>query len=99
MKQKLLLHTCCACCSTEVIERLKKEYDITLFFSNSNIYPFDEYEKRLEEAKKIAKIMELDLYEDAFQSIEWEMFVAQANTGEENANFDSYKRIAIKKMP
>ena len=73
--KKLLLHTCCACCSTEVIERLKKDYEITLFFSNSNIYPFDEYEKRLNEAKRIAKIMELDLYEDAYQSIEWEMFV------------------------
>ena len=58
--KKLLLHTCCACCSTEVIERLKKDYDITLFFSNSNIYPFDEYEKRLEEAKKIVPFSMLD---------------------------------------
>ncbi|MBT4824675.1 epoxyqueuosine reductase QueH [Candidatus Woesearchaeota archaeon] len=73
--KKLLLHTCCACCSTEVIERLKKEYDITLFFSNSNIYPIEEYEKRLEEAKKIAEIMELDLVEDEYLSLEWEMFV------------------------
>ncbi|MFH1440204.1 MAG: epoxyqueuosine reductase QueH [Candidatus Woesearchaeota archaeon] len=78
-KQKLLLHVCCACCSTEVIERLAGEYDITLFFSNSNIYPFDEYEKRLKSAKKLAKEMGLDLYEDEFQSIEWEMFVSDAS--------------------
>jgi epoxyqueuosine reductase len=82
--KKLLLHVCCACCSTEVIERLKKDYDITLFFSNSNIYPFDEYEKRLNEAKKISKIMELDLYEDTYQSIEWEMFVANAGLNSED---------------
>jgi len=30
--KKLLLHVCCAPCSTAVIEALKKEYEITLFF-------------------------------------------------------------------
>ena len=46
--KKLLLHVCCAPCSTSVIERLKAEYDynITAFFSNSNILPEDEYNKR-----------------------------------------------------
>ena len=94
--KKLLLHTCCACCSTEVIERLKKDYDITLFFSNSNIYPFDEYEKRLNEAKRIAKIMELDLYEDAFQSIEWDMFVA--NAGLDSEDIEKNEETNYKKM-
>ena len=101
-KQKLLLHTCCACCSTEVIERLKENYEITLFFSNSNIYPFDEYEKRLGEAKKIAKIMELDLYEDSFQSIEWEMFVANAGDisveGEKSIATEEKEETNYKKM-
>lgn len=46
--QKLLLHVCCAPCASSVIERLKKEnlYNITLFFSNSNILPEEEYKKR-----------------------------------------------------
>lgn len=46
--EKLLLHVCCAPCSTSVIERLKAEteYKITLFFSNSNILPETEYTKR-----------------------------------------------------
>lgn len=46
--KKLLLHVCCAPCSTSVLERLvsENEYHITLFFSNSNILPIEEYNKR-----------------------------------------------------
>lgn len=46
--KKLLLHVCCAPCASSVLERLKQEtdYDITLFFSNSNILPEEEYNKR-----------------------------------------------------
>lgn len=46
--KKLLLHACCAPCLSSVIERLKDEtdYNITVFFSNSNILPKGEYEKR-----------------------------------------------------
>lgn len=48
--KKLLLHVCCAPCLSSVIERLKEETDyiITLYFSNSNILPQKEYEKRKE---------------------------------------------------
>ena len=44
----MLLHVCCAPCSSSVIERLKAEtdYSLTLFFSNSNILPEEEYNKR-----------------------------------------------------
>ena len=41
-KQKLLLHSCCAPCSTAVIERLKDDYDIVIFYYNPNIYPEEE---------------------------------------------------------
>ena len=46
--KKMLLHVCCAPCLTSVFERLKAEtdYEITLFFSNSNILPKAEYERR-----------------------------------------------------
>lgn len=45
---KMLLHVCCAPCLSSVLERLKAEteYEITLYFSNSNILPQAEYEKR-----------------------------------------------------
>ena len=54
-KPKLFLHACCAPCSSHCLKVLKDYFDITIFFSNDNIYPFEEYEKRLEEIIKFAK--------------------------------------------
>lgn len=48
-KKKILLHSCCAPCSTAVIERLKDDYDITIYYYNPNIYPEEEYLKRKNE--------------------------------------------------
>ena len=48
-KHSLLLHSCCAPCSSHVILLLKDYFDITIFYSNDNIYPYDEYQKRLNE--------------------------------------------------
>jgi hypothetical protein len=45
-KAKLLLHVCCACCATEVYNRLKDNYEVTLFWYNPNIYPYSEYKSR-----------------------------------------------------
>lgn len=50
-KQKMLLHICCAPCSSYVLELLENEYDITIFFYNPNITPESEYVKRLDELK------------------------------------------------
>ncbi|RMF89991.1 MAG: recombinase [Methanobacteriota archaeon] len=52
---KLLLHICCAPCSTEVIERLKGDYDVTGFFYNPNIHPRREYGFRLKELERFSK--------------------------------------------
>ena len=52
-KPKLLLQSCCAPCSTTVIERLIKHFDITIIYYNPNIEPFEEYEKRKQEQIKI----------------------------------------------
>ncbi len=51
----LLLHSCCAPCSSAVIDRLKDYFDITILYYNPNIEPFGEYEKRKEEQKKFLK--------------------------------------------
>ena len=53
---KLLLHCCCAPCTTSVLERLNPDYDITLFFYNPNIDTEDEYNKRSAEMYKIPDI-------------------------------------------
>ncbi len=61
IKQKILLHSCCAPCSTAVIERLKEDFDIVIIYYNPNIYPEDEYIKRKnEEIKYINHLNEID---------------------------------------
>lgn len=60
-KPSLLLHACCAPCSSYVLEYLHSHFDITLFFYNPNIYPKDEYQKRLDELKRLVREMELDI--------------------------------------
>mgnify|MGYP003612954812 CR=1 FL=1 len=46
---KLLLHSCCAPCSSHVISFLTNYFDITIYYYNPNIYPKTEYEKRKQE--------------------------------------------------
>ena len=46
-RPKILIHSCCAPCSTYVLEYLEKFSDITIFFSNSNIHPKEEYIRRM----------------------------------------------------
>ncbi|MGN0798601.1 MAG: epoxyqueuosine reductase QueH [Christensenellales bacterium] len=61
MKKKMLLHSCCGPCSTSVIDRLKDEYDLTIFYYNPNIYPQEEYQKRLAEQQKYVRLIGLDI--------------------------------------
>ncbi len=56
-KRKILLHSCCAPCSTAVIERLAEFYDITVFYYNPNIYPEEEYLKRKSEQVRFIKAL------------------------------------------
>ncbi|MFQ9322158.1 MAG: epoxyqueuosine reductase QueH [Enterococcus durans] len=51
-KPKLLIHTCCAPCSTHTLEFMCQHAEVTLFFSNSNIQPKSEYLRRLHEQKR-----------------------------------------------
>jgi epoxyqueuosine reductase len=70
--QNILLHTCCAPCATTCTERLLSlGYGIILFFSNSNIFPEEEYEKRLENARKLAGILNLRLEADQYDHEAW----------------------------
>ena len=54
-KKKILLHCCCGPCSTAVLERLQQFFDITLFYYNPNIYPKEEFDKRLENQIIVSK--------------------------------------------
>lgn len=52
---KLLLHSCCAPCSSYVLEYLSKYFYITVFYYNPNIYPDEEYMKRVKEQQDFIK--------------------------------------------
>jgi predicted adenine nucleotide alpha hydrolase (AANH) superfamily ATPase len=50
-KPTLLLHACCGPCSSYVLEYLSQYFAITVFYYNPNIYPQEEYNRRLSELK------------------------------------------------
>ena len=56
--KKLLLHSCCAPCSSHVISFLTKYFDITILYYNPNISPRSEYEKRKQEQIKLLEMIE-----------------------------------------
>ena len=60
-KPTLLLHACCAPCSSYVLEYLNEFFDITLYFYNPNIYPYSEFEFRADELKRLIDEMKLDV--------------------------------------
>ena len=59
-RPRLLLHACCAPCSSYVLEYLSKFFDITLYFYNPNITPKAEYAYRAEELERLVSEMGLD---------------------------------------
>ncbi len=60
-RPKLLLHACCAPCSSHTLTVLDRYFRIVLFFCNPNIAPAEEFEFRLTELKRLVREMELDI--------------------------------------
>ncbi|MEE1314694.1 MAG: epoxyqueuosine reductase QueH [Faecalimonas sp.] len=56
---RLLLHSCCAPCSSYVLEYLSKYFAITVFYYNPNIFPESEYTKRILEQQMLIQNMKL----------------------------------------
>lgn len=70
---KVLLHACCAPCSSAIVECLMKNgIRPVIFYSNSNIYPFEEYGHRLNECLRYAKKWGLEIVEDQYDHDAWE---------------------------
>ena len=59
-KPRLLLHVCCAPCSSVVVERLNRFFDLTLYFYNPNIFPQEEYARRLNELERFINEMNVE---------------------------------------
>ena len=53
----LLLHSCCAPCSSYVLEYLSRYFQITVFYYNPNIYPPEEFFKRRTEQERFISLM------------------------------------------
>lgn len=56
---KLMLHACCACCASYVLEYLSEHFDIYLVYYNPNITEKDEYDYRYQELKRLISEMPL----------------------------------------
>lgn len=57
MVPRLLLHSCCAPCSSYVLEYLSRYFQITIYYYNPNIYPVKEYWARLKEQRSLVDRM------------------------------------------
>ena len=58
-KPRLLLHSCCAPCSSAVLETVAPYFALTVYYYNPNIAPREEYQKRVEEQKRLLLQMPL----------------------------------------
>lgn len=54
---KLLLHSCCAPCSSYTLEYLSQYFEITVFYFNPNISPIQEFEKRFDEQERLIHVL------------------------------------------
>ena len=69
---KVLLHTCCAPCSSAIIECLMKHgITPTIYYSNPNIFPLEEYEIRKNECSRYAKSLGLEIVDDDYDHEKW----------------------------
>ena len=54
-RPRLLLHSCCAPCSSYVLEALNHHFDIDVYYYNPNISPREEFERRVDELRRLAE--------------------------------------------
>ena len=59
-KPRLLLHCCCAPCSSATLERLQQRFEIDIYYYNPNIEPFEEFEKRAGEERRFVRAFRPD---------------------------------------
>lgn len=64
LRPTLLLHSCCGPCSSYCLSYLNDFFDITVYYYNPNIEPYEEYFHRLSEQRKIIDCLNKDLHTD-----------------------------------
>lgn len=60
LRPKLLLQVCCAPCSSQVLTRLREDFDLDIFYYNPNIYPASEFDKRAQTVIDLVDQMGID---------------------------------------
>ena len=68
-RPKVLLHACCAPCSSYCLEYLREYFDITVFFYNPNITSESEYRKRVDEEKRLIAEYNRQIEENDFEGM------------------------------
>lgn len=71
-EKKVLLHSCCAPCSGEIMEKMTASgIDLTIFFYNPNIHPREEYEIRKQENIRFAQKMKIPFIDADYDRDNW----------------------------
>jgi epoxyqueuosine reductase len=69
---KIVLHICCGVCAAGAVEVLVKEgHQVLGFFYNPNIHPAEEYQRRLETARRVAQELHFPLEVPVYEPEEW----------------------------
>ena len=70
--EKILLHSCCAPCSGEIMEALHDSgFDVTVFYYNPNVFPKQEYEKRKTDNKRFADKLNMKFFDADYENDLW----------------------------
>lgn len=77
-RPRLLLHACCAPCSSHCLFLLEKYFDITIYFSNDNIYPEEEFNVRLAEIERFCSMLpfRVEVLNDGYHPIDFDFAVS-----------------------
>lgn len=100
IKPTLLLHVCCAPCSSAVLQSIKEYFDITIFFYNPNIQPQKEFLKRLEEEIVLLKKLNLNykvISPEYDSKIFFEKIKGYENLGERSERCDRCFELRLEK--
>lgn len=71
MKDRVLLHICCAPDATTAIERLCEKFQVVGFFSNPNIHPLEEYEKRKRAVSLLKNYYDIEVIYGQYEPDRW----------------------------
>jgi len=71
MKERFLLHVCCAPCGIAVIDELRKPYDLWVLFYNPNIFPEEEYLKRKREVIRVCERWGVPMIDEDYDTVAW----------------------------